>query len=168
VLSLTGPNALTTTWTYDKFGRKATESRADGTSTTWTYAFCGSAPNYCGHSVTVASTGAPTTTTHHDKVNRIYRKEAQGFDGTLVRTDTEFDALGRAWRVSQPYFAGGTPVWNYVTYDLLGRPVTQTNPTGGVTTMSYNGLTSTSTNPLGQIETQTRNSQGQVTRIVRQ
>lgn len=168
MLSVTGPNALITTWTYDKFGRKASEVRADGTSTTSAYAFCGSSPNYCGHSVTVTSTGAPTATTHHDRLNRIYRKEVQGFDGTLVRTDTEFDLLGRVYRSSQSYFAGGTPVWTTFTYDILGRPMSITNPTGGVTTRSYNGLASSTTNPLGQIETQTRNSQGQITRMVRQ
>lgn len=169
ILSVTGPNALTTTWTYDKFGRKTSVVRADGTSTTSAYGFCGSAPNYCGHSVTVTTTGAPTTTTHHDKLNRIWRKEVQGFDGTLVRTDTEFDFLGRIYRVSQPYFASGTPQnWTTFTYDILGRPLTVTNPTGGVTTNSYNGLTTSSTNPLGQIETKTANSQGHITRVVRQ
>ena len=32
-ISLTGPNALTTTWTLDDFGRAITETRADGTRT---------------------------------------------------------------------------------------------------------------------------------------
>ncbi|PIX55190.1 MAG: hypothetical protein COZ50_04070 [Zetaproteobacteria bacterium CG_4_10_14_3_um_filter_54_28] len=35
--SLTGPNGLTTTWSYDGFGRKIGEQRADGTSTTITH-----------------------------------------------------------------------------------------------------------------------------------
>ena len=167
-LSLTGPNALTTSWTYDTFGRKASEARADGTSTTWSYAFCGTAPNYCGHSLTETATGAPTVTLHHDRLNRAFRKEVQGFDGTLVRTDTEFDALGRTYRASEPYYAGANPVWTTFTYDILGRSTTQTNPLGGVTTKSYNALVTTTTNPLGQVETQTRNSQGQVTRVTRQ
>ncbi len=33
LLSLTGPNNLTTTWTVDGFGRVETENRADGTRT---------------------------------------------------------------------------------------------------------------------------------------
>src|SRR5215471_12124048 len=32
-VSHTGPNGLTTTWTYDNFGRKVLEVRADGTQT---------------------------------------------------------------------------------------------------------------------------------------
>src|SRR5206468_537283 len=35
-----GPKGLTTTWTYDSFGRKTSEVRPDGTRTTWTYLFC--------------------------------------------------------------------------------------------------------------------------------
>jgi YD repeat-containing protein len=34
VLTLTGPNGLTTTWEYDALGRQAKETRADGTTTT--------------------------------------------------------------------------------------------------------------------------------------
>ena len=35
--SQTGPNGLTTTWTYDDFGRKIRENRADGNHTLWAY-----------------------------------------------------------------------------------------------------------------------------------
>jgi YD repeat-containing protein len=35
--SHTGPNGLTTTWTYDSFGRKTSEVRPDGTQTKWSY-----------------------------------------------------------------------------------------------------------------------------------
>ncbi|VVM21591.1 hypothetical protein BSPWISOXPB_5847 [uncultured Gammaproteobacteria bacterium] len=37
VLTLTGPNGLTTTWEYDALGRQAKETRADGTTTTTNY-----------------------------------------------------------------------------------------------------------------------------------
>jgi YD repeat-containing protein len=38
--SHTGPNGLTTTWSYDGFGRKILEVRPDGTQTKWSYQFC--------------------------------------------------------------------------------------------------------------------------------
>ena len=38
--SQTGPNGLTTSWSYDSFGRKIQEIRPDGTQTKWTYQFC--------------------------------------------------------------------------------------------------------------------------------
>jgi YD repeat-containing protein len=33
ILTLKGPNGLSTTWQYDSLGRKTLESRADGTTT---------------------------------------------------------------------------------------------------------------------------------------
>lgn len=165
---LTGPNGLDTTWTYDDFGRKQTETRADGTGSTWTYSVCGSCPAGGRYAVTVASAGAPTTTSYHDELNRVIRTETQGFDGTLVRKDSEFDALGRVARVSQPHYAGAVPAWTSFTYDLLGRVIAQTEANNAVTTSSYNGLATSVTNALNQTETRTRNSQGQVIRVVRQ
>jgi YD repeat-containing protein len=37
---LGGPNGGVTTWSYDSFGRKLRESRADGTYTVWEYKLC--------------------------------------------------------------------------------------------------------------------------------
>ena len=48
--SLKNANNLTTSWTYDAFGRKKKETRPDSTSTTWTWTACTS---YCGWSNSV-------------------------------------------------------------------------------------------------------------------
>jgi len=165
--SLTGPNNLVTTWTYDGFGRKTSENRADGTSTTWTSSVCGTCPAGGKYSVTEATTGAPTSTSYYDLLGRIFRAEVQGFDGTLVRQDTQFDALGRVSQVSQPYLVGATPVWTAFTYDVLGRTLTQTDPNNATTTAAYDGLTATVTNALNQTETRINNSQGQLVRVIR-
>lgn len=167
MVALTGPNALTTTWSYDRLGRKLSETRADGTSTNWTYALCGTSPNICGQSVTVTATGMPASTTHFDSLSRPVRTEVQGFAGTLVRTDTQYDAQGRIFRASQPYFDTATPVWTTYTYDILGRMLTATDPVGGVTTKTYSALTTVTMNPKKQKETEIRNSQGLVRRISR-
>jgi len=165
---LTGPNLLITNWTYDAFGRKASETRSDGTSTTRTYTLCGTCPANGSYFVTETSTGAPAKTGYYDKLNREIRAEVQGFDGTLVRKDTEYDSLGRVLRVSKPYYAGQTVYWTTFSYDVLGRVLTQTEPNGAVTSVTYNGLTTTSTNALGQTETRLKNSQGQLIRATRQ
>jgi hypothetical protein len=52
-VSLTGPNALTTTWALDDFGRKVLESRADGTKTAMYY--CWVAVNFNGVVISTAS-----------------------------------------------------------------------------------------------------------------
>ena len=164
--SLTGPNNLVTTWTYDGFGRKTSENRADGTSKTWSYNLCGTCPPGGKYSVTVAATGAPTSTSYYDLLGRIFRADVQGFDGTLVRQDAQFDSLGRVSQVSKPYLAGATPVWTAFTYDVLGRALTQTDPNNATTTTAYDGLAVTVSNALNQTETRINNSQGQLVKII--
>jgi hypothetical protein len=200
MISLTGPNNLTTSWVSDSFGRKASETRADGTSTTWTYTRCvtffspdnipfgncnpGGVPWWGGtYSVAVASTGAPTSTTYYDILNRAFHVEAQGFDGTLVNKHTVFDNLGRTSQVSRPYFSTQAPVWTTFHYDILGRvkqvdePTvngstarTRTDYNGLVTTVTVSNADSGSGMPGGvtQVKTTTKNSQGQVVKVIRQ
>lgn len=49
MLTLTGPNNLTTTWTYDSFGRQIQETRADSTTTTVTRQWCDGFQGETGH-----------------------------------------------------------------------------------------------------------------------
>ncbi len=192
--SLTGPNGITTGWTYDSFGRKASETRADGTVTNWFYERCvdlpaGTCPTTYGqYRVRVTVTGAPTTSTYYDSLAREIRAETQGFDGTLARKDTQYDSLGRVAQVSRPYYANASPVWTVFTYDILGR-VTQTDEpatsAGQVRTVTaYNNVVTINPNRWGttvtvsnagsgtnmpaavtQSKTTTKNSQGQVVQV---
>lgn len=180
VTSLTGPNNLTTTWTYDAFGRKTLETRADGTKTKWDYLFCAgvnggtascpSLAKYLVQTTPLAADGTtqngPWTKTYFDILNREIRTETQGFAaaGTapLIYVDTVYDSKGRVEKKSRPYFSGETPLWTVVTYDAIGRAVTETYPDSSTSTTTYAGLTTTVTNELGQTRTKVRNSQGQV------
>jgi len=173
VLNLTGPNSLSTTWTYDVMGRKATETRADGTVVSWSYTACGTCPTNGAYFVTQttvngSTTVSPTAKIYYDKLNREIRSEVAGFDGTAVYKDTEYNAVGQVYRVSLPYYSGGTPQWTTLAYDNLGRVTTRTEPNSAVTTTTYNGLTTTVTNALSQAEVRTKNSQGQLILVERQ
>lgn len=165
--SLTGPNGLTTGWTYDSFGRKTLETRSDGTSTAWTYQLCTDAGASCPGAIGGASSqwvlieqsyragaNASTSTTpsapekrqFFDSLGRVVRVQTQGFDGasaapTLVQ-DTEYNTLGQVARQSSAYaVSGGTPVWTSYTYDALGRVSFESHPdaaaSGGIATSSY-------------------------------
>jgi YD repeat-containing protein len=194
VLSLTGPNNLTTNWTHDKFGRKSSETRADGTATSWFYERCvdlpaGTCPppegtSYAGeYRVKVTAAGGPTTSTYYDRLNREIRGETEGFDGTLVRKDTRYDPLGRVAQVSRPYFAGSSPAWTVFQHDALGRTYQVDEPSvngvsartvtefyGLVTKVTVSNAGSGAGMPEGatQIRETTRNSQGQVIRVTQQ
>src|SRR5713226_7413058 len=77
--SQTGPNGLTTTWSYDGFGRKLLETRPDTTTTTISYA--ATAP---GYSVTTQVSGSPAVIAYFDILGRATRGQTQGFDGTKI------------------------------------------------------------------------------------
>ncbi|WP_342617559.1 FG-GAP-like repeat-containing protein [Rhodoferax sp. GW822-FHT02A01] len=182
--SLTGPNGLTTGWSYDTFGRKTQEVRADGTSTTWSYKACA---NDCPISVagavpkwyvieqsygagTPGAGGVPTTSTtvsspekrqFFDALNHVVRVQTQGFDGagaapTLVQ-DTQYDTLGRISQQSNLYdLAGGTPVWTSYTYDALGRTTSESHPDSVAT-----GGVATTTTTYNGLSTTVQNAAGQ-------
>ncbi len=170
--SLTGPNNLTTTWDYDGFGRKTREVRADGTETAWNFDLCvaqcpAGAVYLVQQRQIVTATGfdyAARSIVYFDKLNREFRKESEGFDGTPVYVDTQYNALGQVTQSSRPYFAG-TPaqdiLWTQAAYDAIGRASTTTAPDGGVSSVAYNGLTTTTTNALNQTAVETKNAIGQ-------
>ncbi|MDF0584146.1 RHS repeat-associated core domain-containing protein [Bradyrhizobium yuanmingense] len=178
--SHTGPNGLTTTFSYDGFGRKIQEVRADGTQTKWFYRFCsgfngGSDTCLSGAVYLVAERpyGAdgttiigPTVTVYFDQLDREIGRETQGFSGATGRATRSYDALGRLTQTSRPYFlSGGTPQYTTYTYDTLGRALTETKPDGSVSSTAYHGLTVVETNALSQTRTVTKNSQGKVVSI---
>jgi RHS repeat-associated protein len=75
----------------------------------------------------------------------------------FLTTDTQYDALGRAWRVSNPYRANGTtdPVnpsglWTTTAYDALGRVKMVTTPDGAHVDTNYSGTEVTVADQMGK------------------
>jgi YD repeat-containing protein len=192
LLSLTGPNGLTTSWQYDNFGRKTRESRVDTTYTTWSYLLCtdtgancpgaiaGAASVWAAIEQSFAVNGAANASqrrTYFDALNRVVRTQTQGFDGggaaPVLVQDIEYNALGQISRKSDIYaLSGGSPIWSSFSYDVLGRVVGQTTPDpaspGGIatSTFDYNALITTLTNAKGQTKTTTKNARGQIASVV--
>ncbi|MES2356514.1 MAG: FG-GAP-like repeat-containing protein [Pseudomonadota bacterium] len=180
MLTLTGPNDLTTQWQYDKFGRKTLEKRADGTQTKSEYLFCSginSGTATCTASakylVQVTPLGTDGITpngaaarTYFDMLGREMRSETTGFDGTsTIVSSKTYDSLGRLYQASRPYYSTQTPQWTTYSYDTLGRIITEARPDTTTTQFTYNGLTTVITNALNQTQTKTKNSQGQLASV---
>ncbi|MDP1576533.1 MAG: hypothetical protein Q8L76_07195, partial [Cypionkella sp.] len=182
VKTLTGPNGLTTNWTYDSFGRKTLETRADGTTTGWVYALC-----YCSNYApqtnisyfvrTTQSGIANSSDTHYDILNRKVLSTRRNMADTdwIDEGNTVYDSLGRVVKTYLPYeraqFANAK--FTTASYYLLGRPVSQTAADGSIGTVSYAGLSTTTTRYIGtgittnfQTKTTVKNSQGQTVSII--
>ena len=122
--AITGPNGETETRSYDGFGRLAgTTGPWPGESSTVAYAWCngGCADARGAYAVTTTTAGGPTVTTEHDHHGRAIFAERQVFGGSTVGGATYYDAFGRPYLTSAPFFLGSTPCWIWHGYDARGR-----------------------------------------------
>ena len=170
----TDPNGLTTSWKYDGSCRKIEENRADGTWTRWDYQWADSSLSGLAHSVysvTETASAQPPSTTYYDKLGRAIRQQSVGFDGRTVYTDTAYDALGRIYRVSLPYYAdeSNSIYWTTTQYDDHNRIENITKPAlnGGtdVEFYDYDDYVTEFTNAKGQKKTTYVNAIGQTVRV---
>ncbi|MCF8372833.1 MAG: FG-GAP-like repeat-containing protein [Bacteroidales bacterium] len=164
MISLTGPNGLTTTWQYDGFGRKIKETTADGNQSVLSYRKCNtsfSAPNavYFIHS---QSTGSIPSVTYNDILDREVRKVSIGFDGTAIYVDQQYNKRGQVVQTTDPYFSGTLPQLTTFLYDTVGRQITRIDPGNRISHTYYNGLTITVSNPLNQTATKISNAMGRM------
>lgn len=180
-VSQTGPNGLTTTWSYDGFGRKTLEVRPDGTRTVFNYWHCNGfnggtmwcsaglqaayrvqATPYAADGVTL---NGPRAFVFNDALDREVARYMETMDGSFAVAYRQYDSLGRISQQSRPVFLTGTPQWTTFTYDTLGRVLTSTAPDGSVTRIAYHGLTTVETNAHNQTRTVTKNARGQVVAV---
>ena len=88
----------------------------------------------------------------YDQMGRtIANRQYEGGTNHIV-TRTEYDALGRPYKNSNPYrpWQGETPVWTTQQFDALGRVLTVNTPDSAVVSTSYSGNTVTVTDQAGK------------------
>ena len=121
--------AVRTAYSYTAGGRLYFTRDATGAYTGTRQADCGSGcPGGAAYYTETRQAGGGVRRDYRDVLARAVRNAAQGFDGTWIHTDTEYDFLGRVARRSEPYYAGDTRYWTGYSYDLLGRVVRTTLP----------------------------------------
>jgi len=167
VHTITDPNGLVTTFTYDAMGRKVKQINPDDTYKTWSHSWDESVAN-SSYKVVEQSFSSndiplPPITTYFDKFARKVKIEHTGFDGRKVSTLFEYNQIGKIYKESTPHFEGETLQYMYTYYDDIGRIVKITKPstTGGVSQYlsSYNNFKVTKTDPRGFIKTITYDAQ---------
>lgn len=167
---------------YDVFGRKLMDYSETGAHTITLLSDAGS---HCSagsiYQQVVKQGGGAESLTCFDKLFRKTRSAARGFDGSWVYADTEYDALGRVTRNSEPYTGspGTASYWTEIDYDILGRTVGTDLP--GITSnngyfgsngiphdlhIEYQGYTVVTTNPDGHTKSETKNALGELTQVI--
>lgn len=164
VLSLTGPNNLTTQWKFDDFGRVIEETRAD--TTKMVTAYCVLAVT--GLDTSSNSVGCPTPVANEAPADAVTFVQATPTSnagapiGPFVRTYS--DRLGRSIRVvtesfdgdNQPSANNAALIVRDVVYNSYGAKVLETQPyflsTGSSKTSGSNdvGVTETEYDLLGR------------------
>lgn len=156
VRATTDANNKTTTYQYnDVLGGLTDVSRPDGGWTSYWYDR-NAYGDYIGTRTAINASQHTESYQFFDGLGRSVRS-FQLAGSQWITADTQYDALGRVWRVSNPYLSGGsgTPInpsgnWTTTAYDALGRIATVTTPDSAVATSSYSGNSVTVTDQVGR------------------
>jgi len=103
----------------------------------------------------------------YDQAGRVTeRRQYEGGTNYIV-TKTDYDVLGRAYRMSNPYrpWQSESLVWNTTAYDALGRTLSATTPDSAVVSSSYSGNTVTATDQAGKVRRSVTDALGRLIRV---
>ena len=171
--SVKDPNAVTTSWVADGFGRPVKEVRPDGNETRFYVKAC---QGDCPAGAVLAQIfdtfhGSDRITVpqvqYSDSAGHLLRTLTWGFDGRAIVTDQRYDARGRLFEKDWPRFDNETAyLESRMYYDHFDR-VTETvrKDQTGVERSSltvYKGLTRELTNALNYKRIEIRNVIGQL------
>jgi RHS repeat-associated protein len=159
LLSTTDANGKITTFEYSAFDaisnanplqRLTKVVQPDGGSTAYGYS------DTPGNVYVVTKTALDSSrylqsTQYADRLGRVWRSE-KSEGATSIYVDTQYDVMGRTWKVSNPYRSGETVVWTTTAYDALSRTISVTTPDGAQVGTAYGGNT---TGTLGSTVTVT-------------
>ena len=93
--------------------------------------------------VTDSVTGQPVTRTYYNSLGQKTRVETQRPDSSFLKTDYEYDELGRLVKQYEPYKTERNQFTAF-EYDNFDRIISKTYPDGHSDTYTYNGLTTSS------------------------
>jgi len=103
----------------------------------------------------------------YDGLGRTIEMRTYETDTNYIAMQTQYDAMGRAYRVSNPFrpLNNETPVWTTSAFDALGRVISITTPDNAVITTSYSGNTITVTDQAGKKRRSVTDALGRLVRV---
>jgi RHS repeat-associated protein len=183
VTSATDANGRTTTFEYnDPLNRVTKVVRPDGGWTSTSYSDIPGNNHVRTHTLQHTSPTQQVMESYQffDKAGRASRSFAN--EGTTYLTaDTQYDNLGRVWRVSNPYRTTSltdpvnpSGLWTTTSYDVLSRPITVTTPDNAQVTTSYGanlsspyfGTTVTASDQTAKARKSITDAQGRLIQVI--
>ncbi len=172
-LVLTNTQGQTTSYLYDSFGRVTKETTADGKSTSVAYSNCIDCwiTGRGRFKITRTESDGFVELDTRDYYGRQIGLQRSLSGGTLARSTTVYDARGRVSKRYAPWVYGETPYSTTYTYDLANRltqvnaPISESQTTGAVSTIDYQGLKQILTNAESQSTTTDFDVLGRVVKV---
>jgi RHS repeat-associated protein len=171
VLTSTDANGNMTTVEYnDVLDRPTKVTNALGGWTSYEY---GDAIGNLYLKTTSTLTASQTITSYRyfDGLGRSVRGFTQD-NGGWIAADTQYDALGRVSRVSNPYRVNSltdpvnpSNLWTTSSFDSLGRVVEVKTPDNAIVTSAYSGNTTTVTDQAGKKRRSVMDALGRLMRV---
>ena len=151
----------TLSYQYDASDRVSITTSSSGRQVTTNYYWDGNyKPSLAVYGISQTANDGSVSSVWYDKSGRPLRECKKGFNGTMILIDNEYNTKGELYRISDPYFAGGSPVWTETyAYDNYGRVNGITRNGGRNTVYSYSGATITETT-AGKVYSKTYNPDG--------
>ncbi len=140
--SLTDPNGLTHIKRYDGLNRLTKEIAADDNRTIIEYEWYqeDEFPTAV-YSIKTTANNESTSITYYDILGRNVAQGSNGFDGTMILSQSVYNENGQLSGASDSYFDETTPAyWEEYKYDIFGRITETINPIKQLT-YTYDNLT---------------------------
>ena len=174
--------AVGTAYAYDLFGRLATVTPTGAGVSSYTYDAATATTNaMVTEQVKDGATTLVTAKYEFDGLGRLFRTSESLPNGQVTVSETEYDALGRRKRVSQPLERSTHPTgglvgvnWTSTVFDAFGQPAIITTPdskeitflSDGVRKLSRVASVATSTSGSSAVtSTQFSDAQGRLVKI---
>ncbi|MDP2339059.1 MAG: FG-GAP-like repeat-containing protein, partial [Bacteroidota bacterium] len=151
------------TYQYDALARQTSVSNTNGSQATTAYVWTGlNKPASGVYGVTQTGNNGSASTAWYDKLQREVRRVKTGFGGQMILIDSEYDVLGQIYRVSDPYFDGGSLTWAETYTYNYARLTDITRSSGRNSHFDYSSTRVTETT-AGETKWKETDSQGLIT-----
>ncbi|MBP9132627.1 MAG: VCBS repeat-containing protein [Saprospiraceae bacterium] len=163
---ISGFDGLSTTHTYDAFGRLLTTGVPQGYTITKSYVWDQNVTDRTIYYHKTAAPGKPDARIWYDLLGRKVKEDIIGFGSSTILSKTTYDNRGNVATTTNPYKSGETILTTTNTYDSYNRLSTISNTLGTASyTYTYTSakLTVQTANPAGQVSSKTYDATGLMT-----